>query len=730
MRMRSDLIVAEQTVQGRPCRMLKDPVSLKYFRFEEEEYFLLSQLDGLSTATEIVERFQRKFAPRTIEPRSLHRFLVSLHRAGLAVSDASLQGAEIGKRRSERQTAERTLGALNWMGTRIAHFDPDRLLAALVPTLGLLFTRLGIAASALFGLAALALVLCQLDVFLAKLPTFEKFFAADNWLWLLLALGGVKVLHELGHGVACKRFGRECREMGLLLLVLIPTPYCDVTDAWMIPDKRKRALIGMAGMLVELNLAALCTFLWRWSEPGLFNSLCLNVIFVSSVSTLAVNLNPLLRYDGYFILSDLLEIPNLSQKAFAALKRFAGRVCLGIVPEEDPFLPTKHRALFAAFAVASVVYRVFVTVSILWFFNSLMEPYGLKIVGQLLAVTVVAGMLVRFGLSGAKFLRERRRRHDMGWFNLAATTAATVALVYAALAVPTPTFVLCPVQVRSEGSIAVYVDTPGTLAEVFVRPGQQVRKGDPIARLENREIGLRIAALEAERDEAIASLESAKRLRYEDAAAEAEIPGYLEAIAALERQIEARKLEQSRLIVRAAGEGTIVPAAWDAEKKDDALVLPRHAGTPLERENFGISGATLEAGAVLCRIVRPEELRAALAVPGDDLELIAAEQPVEILLDAYPQTKFRSKVAAIAPSPMEIAPTALASRNGGDLLSQPGPSGAEVPVETTYEANAPLSNSGTSLFCGATGMARIRVDQKTVAQRLWRWSCKTFTFDL
>jgi multidrug efflux pump subunit AcrA (membrane-fusion protein) len=296
--------------------------------------------------------------------------------------------------------------------------------------------------------------------------------------------------------------------------------------------------------------------------------------------------------------------------------------------------------------------------------------------------------------------------------------------------VPTPTFVLCPVQVRSEGSIAVYVDTPGTLAEVFVRPGQQVRKGDPIARLENREIGLRIAALEAERDEAIASLESAKRLRYEDAAAEAEIPGYLEAIAALERQIEARKLEQSRLIVRAAGEGTIVPAAWDAEKKDDALVLPRHAGTPLERENFGISGAALEAGAVVCRIVRPEELRAALAVPGDDLELIAAEQPVEILLDAYPQTKFRSKVAAIAPSPMEIAPTALASRNGGDLLSQPGPSGAEVPAETTYEANAPLTTSGTSLFCGATGMARIRVDQKTVAQRLWRWSCKTFTFDL
>jgi putative peptide zinc metalloprotease protein len=728
--MRSDLIVAEQTVQGRRCRMLKDPVSLKYFRFEEEEYFLLSQLDGLSTATEIVERFQKKFAPRTIEPRSLHRFLVSLHRAGLAVSDASRQGEEIGERRRKRRTAERTLGALNWMGTRIAHFDPDRLLSALVPTLGLLFTRIGIVASVLFGLAALALVLCQLDVFLSKLPTFEKFFAADNWLWLLITLGGVKVLHELGHGVACKRFGRECREMGLLLLVLIPTPYCDVTDAWMIPEKRKRALIGMAGMLVELNLAALCTFLWWWSKPGLFHSLCLNVIFVSSISTLAVNLNPLLRYDGYFILSDLLEIPNLSQKAFAALKRFAGRVCLGIVPEEDPFLPTKHRTLFAAFAVASVCYRVFVTVSILWFFNSLMEPYGLKIVGQLLAASVVAGMIVKFGLSGVKFLGERRRKNDMGWFNLAATTAATAALVYAALAVPTPTFVVCPVQVRSEGSIAVYVDTPGTLAEVFVRPGQQVREGDVIARLENREIGLRIASLVAERDEAIAGLEAAKRLRYEDAAAEAEIPGYLEQIAALDRQIEARKIEQSRLVVLAAGDGAIVPAAWSAEKKDDALLLPRHSGTPLERENFGVAGAALDAGSVLCRIVRPDELRAALAVPGDDLELIAAEQPVEILLDAYPQTKFRSKVGGIAPSPMEVAPTALASRNGGDLLSQPGPSGAEVPVETTYEASAPLPTSGTSLFCGATGMARIRVEQKTVAQRLWRWSCKTFTFDL
>ena len=138
-----------------------------------------------------------------------------------------------------------------------------------------------------------------------------------------------KVLHEFGHGLSCKHFGGECHEMGVMILVLTPCLYCNVSDSWMLPNKWHRAAIGAAGMYVEVVLASICTFIWWFTEPGLFNYLCLNVMFICSVSTVMFNANPLLRYDGYYILADILEIPNLRQKATHDPQPQAGAVVPG-----------------------------------------------------------------------------------------------------------------------------------------------------------------------------------------------------------------------------------------------------------------------------------------------------------------------------------------------------------------------------------------------------------------
>ena len=176
-----------------------------------------------------------------------------------------------------------------------------------------------------------------------------------------------KVLHEFGHGLSCKHFGGECHEMGVMMLVLTPCLYCNVSDSWMLPNRWHRAAIGAAGMYVELVLASICTFIWWFTEPGPLNYICLNVMFICSVSTVMFNANPLLRYDGYYILSDVLEIPNLRQKASTILNRKLGAWCLGLEEPEDPFLPKRHQWLFALFTVASAVYRWVVTFSILVF---------------------------------------------------------------------------------------------------------------------------------------------------------------------------------------------------------------------------------------------------------------------------------------------------------------------------------------------------------------------------
>src|SRR5690606_25016290 len=209
----------------------------------------------------------------------------------------------------------------NVLAFRFKGFDPEPILNFIYPYTRWFFSKPAFIVSCLLVLSALTLVLVQFDTFQSRLPSFQSFFAAKNWLWLGLTLAVTKVLHDFGHGLSCKHFGGECHEIGVMFLVLTPCLYCNVSDSWMLPNRWHRAFIGAAGMYVEVVLASICTFVWWFTEPGLLNYICLNVMFVSSVSTILFNANPLLRYDGYYILSDILEIPNLRQKATSILSR-------------------------------------------------------------------------------------------------------------------------------------------------------------------------------------------------------------------------------------------------------------------------------------------------------------------------------------------------------------------------------------------------------------------------
>ncbi len=209
----------------------------------------------------------------------------------------------------------------------------------------------------MIGIAAITLVLVNYQEFKGKLPTFQQFFQAKNWIWLGLTMAAVKVCHEFGHGLSCKKFGGECHEMGFMMLVFTPCLYCNVSDSWMLPNKWQRVFIGAAGMYVELILASIATFLWWFSEDdSMFKFLCLSVMFICSVSTVVFNGNPLLRFDGYYIIMDILEIPtsakgNRNSEAMVSESLFGARVA------GQPFLPQRNRFLFAVYTVASFIYR-------------------------------------------------------------------------------------------------------------------------------------------------------------------------------------------------------------------------------------------------------------------------------------------------------------------------------------------------------------------------------------
>src|SRR5262249_54993159 len=183
--------------------------------------------------------------------------------------------------------------------------------------------------------------------------------------------------HELGHAITCKRFGGECNRMGIMLLVFTPALCCDVSDAWTFRERWKRIAVSAAGVTVELVLAALATLVWSVTQSGWVNALALNVIFVCSVSTLLINGNPLLRYDGYYVLADWLGTPNLQQQASTTLRRGVVWLLTGVRLDQPRFLAEPHPAVLWSYAVLSLVYRVVVLVGIIWFLDRILRPWGL-----------------------------------------------------------------------------------------------------------------------------------------------------------------------------------------------------------------------------------------------------------------------------------------------------------------------------------------------------------------
>ena len=545
-------------------------------------------LDGESSLEDIAEQFEAEFPPQTIRVEELQNFVGMLHRSGLVLTDAPGQGVQLKQRRDERRRKEIIGSMSNVLAFHFRGFDPERILNAMYPCVSWFFSVPALCCCITLAAAALTLVMVQFDVFQSRLPSFQSFFAAQNWLLIAGVLGVTKVIHEFGHGLSCKHFGGECHEMGVMFLVLTPCLYCNVSDSWMLPNRWHRAAIGAAGMYVEVVIASICTFIWWFSEPGFLNYLCLNVMFVSSVSTILFNANPLLRYDGYYILSDIMEIPNLRQKASQILSRKLRSWCLGLEEPEDPFLPKRNQGLFALYTVASFLYRWVILLSILYFLNKVFEPYGLKVIGQLIAIASLWGLVGMPLQKVYKFFKVPGRMRKVKKVRMYATLLVLVGFVSGVLLIPFPSSVLCDFELQPRGAASVYVEVEGTLKEILVEPGQKVEAGEVLARLENIDLEIEIAHLRGQRNATRAQLDSLRVLRFENEQASLQLDLAEESLDSLNRQLEQKLKDAKRLDLVAPTAGTIIPPPHRRESTtDERLELASWSGSPLKEKNLG-----------------------------------------------------------------------------------------------------------------------------------------------
>ena len=728
VRARPDLTFVRRRRADGADWIVKNPLSLDYYRLLEEEHFLLQQLDGRRSLEEIRRAFEVRFAPQTIDHTELRRYIAVLHRDGLVVSAAAGQANvlhERGAQRAKQARRERT-GSL--LSLRFRGFDPDRLLDALYPYVRAAFAPWCVALCFALMAAAGLTVVAHWDQFVTALPSFHEFFAPSNAFWIAATLGIVKVLHEFGHGFSCKHFGGRCHELGFMLLCFTPTLYCNVTDSWLLPSRRQRAIIGAAGIYVELVLASLAVFVWRFSEPGLVHSLALNVIFVCSVSTLLVNLNPLMRYDGYYILSDVLDITNLGGKASAAWRALLGRVCLGLKSDEDDSLaPRRQHSALAVYAVLAVLYRWFVFFGILWFLNKCFEPYRLDFIGHLLGATAVAGVVMAPVRGLQRFFAVPGRIHLVNKTRLTYTCAAAAALVVAALWLPLPHRVYAPLETAPRDAQSVFVEVSGVLEEVLVKPGDRVEVGQPLARLANVDVKIEVDRLLGQRDETRVLLASLKKERFTDPLADAGIALAEQSLAAYERLLEKRQGDLDRLILRARAAGVVLPPPEVAREPADDGRLPSWHGTPLEPKNLG---CTLPQGALFCRIGDPLRMEAMLVVDQGDVEFVALDQEVDIRLDELPGRIWQASIREMSKADLKIAPRALSNKSGGEVATRTDESGQERLRSAAYQVRVlPLDDPDGLLRIALRGEAKIHVGSQTAAQKLARAFSRTFHFD-
>jgi putative peptide zinc metalloprotease protein len=714
LRRRPDLTIVPQEYGRHRYWLVKDPVSLQYFHLRDEELAILEMLDGQTGLAAIKAHFEKRFAPYRLPLDHIHAFLGRLHDCGLLLSDAPAQGERMLERADAGRRQRWLAACMNVLAVRFRGIDPQSLLKGLANRCGWLFSRTSLALVFLLMAVAAAAVAVHSPGLPAMRTEVREMINPGNLIWLAAVLAATKIVHELGHAVTCIRLGGQCRELGLMLLVFMPCLYCDVSDAWTFPGKWRRIAVSAAGIIVEIVLASLAALLWCFSAPGLVHSLSFTVMVVCSVSTLLFNGNPLMRYDGYYVLADLVEVPNLSEQSRAVLVRAASFLFLGIRQAGDSMWPARGQKLLGLYGLASLVYRCIAICAILWIVHRVSAAAGMEVLGDAIALIVLAGVVLpplRCVAAFVKFQRLTRRASRLR--SLAFGGFWLSALILIAL-VPWPCRVTAPLVIEPENAHPVYAVVAGALAS-SARAGDKVEKDQEVARLANSDIRREVVELTGKRDRQRRQLAVLRARQALDPQAAALIPTAEAALADLDERLRQRRSDEHSLVLRAPVAGTVLPPGDVPAAALSPGQLSVWSGSPLEEQN---RGCQIEPGTLVCMVSSPRPVEAVVVVDQDSIALVQPGQLVHVRIDSLPGEVYEGRVVEIASSDLKVAPRELAS--GVELPVRVDRQGISRPASITYQVRVRLSRQPETIVVGSRGQAKFFVEPQSLAARLQR----------
>ncbi|HYO10057.1 MAG TPA: efflux RND transporter periplasmic adaptor subunit [Tepidisphaeraceae bacterium] len=702
-RLRPSAQISRQYYRGERWYVVRDPAGNQYHRLSDAAYRFVGLLDGSRTVGEAWDLVGGTLDDEAPTQPEVIQILSQLHAANLLESDLTAD-SNVLLRRHKKQLKRKMQGRLmNILFPRIPLWDPDRVLKRWMPVARWVMSPIG-------ALVWLAVVATAVVLMVPRWGGFMRAYQEalsiganpEKAFYLFVVFWLLKFCHEMGHAFACRRFGGECHEMGLMLLVFIPTPYVDASSAWAFPSRWQRMFVGAGGMVVELFLAAIAAFIWMNTTPGVpimglpINELACDAIMIAGFTTVIFNANPLLRYDGYYMLSDWLEIPNLQQKSkdylLGLIKRHVFRV-----KSQQPLPPVSQRLWLFFYGIASTCYRIFVGIMII-----LLVAWQVPVLGVLMALGGIATWLIVPWVKTFKYLALEPELHRKRGRATAFVVVVAVLAFILIGRIPFNVYVDAKGVLEPVAKEVVNAEQGGFVADIRARDAQWVKKGDVLLVLSDPELQTKIKKLEA----SLRGL-TLKEQQSRGSGDMAQAMIDLIDIETFTHQLTEARRQQAELVVRAPIDGQVIAPEL---KFLPGKFVPR--GTELLRVETNDK-------LVVRTVVEQREVALARRLQSNDGTLKLAKDPEIRLVSDQGTTLKGGQARLIRGATQRLPSRSLTVAGGGDIVSDPRDQQGEFAQTPQHEMKVALPNPGNVFTSGQRAWVRLTVDKKPL---IWTWA--------
>lgn len=677
--------IHKQVYQQEVWYVLNDTFNNQFFRVRPNAYHFLAHMDIDSTVEETWEKVIEINPDNAPGQEDVMKLLTQLHTSNMLYYDSKSDNNSFFNRYKKRKKKEFNAQLMSFMFLKIPLVDPDHFLKRMLPYVKFMFGYIGLFIWIVSFLLAAKVVVENID---SLSDQTNAILAPSNLVLLYLGMVIIKTLHELGHSFVCRYYGGEVHTLGVMLIIFVPLPYMDATSSWSFRSRWQRIFVAAAGMVVELFIASIAVLVWANTAPGTVNSLAYNMIFVASVSTVLFNANPLLRFDGYFMLSHLLDIPNLYTKAQKQAFYIGKKYLLRMKKVTSPSVNTKESFWLLFYSIVSTIYRVILFTSIVLF---VANEY--LIVGIIMAVFMSFLWLIKPPYSLVKFLLtsptlERNRMQAI------VNSILILTLVVSLLAfIPIPESFRSPGVIESANYNNITADVDGYIESVLTPSGSIVSKGAPLVKLTNRNIDQERRILDAQWDEI---LNQESKSRFQNIA---DMTPILERKKSLKNKIlQIEKKSQSLVIKASQGGRWVSPQISELRdtwvKRGDSV------------------GFVIDEGELLFTAVISQE---------DASKIFMVESPdVEVKLNGQSTKTIQVNAFEIIPHEQKTLPSpALGWNGGGEIAVSQQPNKQNESKDPFFRIIANLKlDEASSAIHGQSGLVRIQVGSTPL---LWQW---------